>query len=211
LSIQALQAEIDRKAEQEATSIRETAQAEAQKILAEARAKAANLRDEQMKALQRELDAREKAELAVARMSQKGDLLRVKSKWTTRVTEETEKRITKMTESGAREYQELLANLIIDAVTKLSGSKFIVETNSRDKDAVNKLVGMITERATKIKNEKITIQLRTLQTSTLGGAVVSTEDGVQCFNNTLEARLSAASKRLEGTIGQILFPNGGNE
>ena len=212
MSLQALQSEIERKAQQEAASILETARVEAEKILAEANAKAANLRDERTKAIRREIDAKEKAELAIARMDRKGDLLRVKSGWTNRVFEEVEKRVTKMAENGGREYDELLANLILEGVTKMNGSKFIVETNPRDKEAISHLLGTITERASKVKNDKITLHLETLPTRTLGGAVVSTEDRLQYFNNTLEARLAAASQKLEGTIRQILFePGDANE
>ena len=212
MSLQALQSEIERKAQQEAASILETARVEAEKILAEANAKAANLRDERTKAIRREIDAKEKAELAIARMDRKGDLLRVKSGWTNRVFEEVEKRVTKMAENGGREYDELLANLILEGVTKMNGSKFIVETNPRDKEAISHLLGTITERASKAKNDKITLHLETLPTRTFGGAVVSTEDRLQYFNNTLEARLAAASQKLEGTIRQILFePGDANE
>jgi vacuolar-type H+-ATPase subunit E/Vma4 len=145
-------------------------------------------------------------------MDRKGDLLRVKSGWTNRVFEEVEKRITKMAENGGREYNELLANLTLEGISKMNGSKFIIETSLRDKEAISNLLGTITERASKLKNDKVTLHLETLQTKTLGGAVVSTEDQVQYFNNTLEARLAAASQKLEGTIRQILFgPGDANE
>jgi len=212
LSLQALQSEIERKAQEEASSILEAARAEAEKIVAEANAKAANLRDERTRALRGKIDAQEKAELAVARMDRKGDLLRVKSGWTKRVFEEVEKRVTKMAENGGREYNELLANLTLEGISKMNGSKFIIETSLRDKEAISNLLGTITERASKLKNDKVTLHLETLQTKTLGGAVVSTEDQVQYFNNTLEARLAAASQKLEGTIRQILFgPGDANE
>ena len=208
MSLQALQSEIERRAQEEASSILETARAEAEKIVAEADAKAANLRDERTKALRREIDAQEKSDLAIARMGRKGDLLRVKSGWTNRVFEEVEKRVTKMAENGGREYNELLANLTLEGISKMNGSKFIVETSLRDKEAISNLLGTIAERASKVKNDKVTLQLETLPTRTLGGVVVSTEDRVQYFNNTLEARLAAASRKLEGTVRQILFGTG---
>jgi len=212
LSLQALQSEIEKKAQEEISSILATARGEAEKIVAEANAKAANLRDERTKALRVEIDANERAELAIARMDRKGDLLRVKSRWMTRVFEETEKRITKMAENGGREYDELLANLILEGISEMNGNKFIVETSPRDKEAISKVLGTVTERASKLKNAKVTLHLETLQTRTLGGAVVSTEDKVQYFNNTLEARLAVASRKLEGTIRQILFgPGDANE
>jgi vacuolar-type H+-ATPase subunit E/Vma4 len=208
LSLQALQSEIERKAQEEASSILETARAEAEKIVAEAVAKAANLRDERTKALRREIDAQERSELAIARMDRKGDLLRVKSVWTNRVFEEVEKRVTRMAENGGREYDELLANLTLEGISKMNGSKFIVETSLRDKETISNLLGTIAEKASKAKNDKVTLQLETLPTRTLGGVVVSTEDRAQYFNNTLEARLAATSRKLEGTVRQILFGTG---
>jgi vacuolar-type H+-ATPase subunit E/Vma4 len=208
LSIQALSTEIEKKAEEEASRILATAHEEAQKVSAEANAKVASLREERTKALLRELDAQERAELAVARMARRGDVLRTKSEWTNRVIEETEKRITKMADSGGREYHELLANLTVDAITKMNGDKFIVEMTKRDKTAISNLLETITDRASKIRSSAVTLQLGNLQTKSIGGIVVSREDGVQYFNNTLEARLSAASRQLEATIRQILFPAG---
>ena len=208
MSLQALQSEIDRKAQEESSKILAAARAEGERIIAEANTKAANLRDERTKALLSEIDAQEKSQLAIARMDGKGDLLRVKSRWTNQVFGEVQKRIAKMAENGGREYNELLANLTLEGINQMNGNKFIVEMNSRDKEAISKLLGTITEKASKLKNDKVTIQLDTLQTKTVGGAVVSTEDRVQYFNNTLDARLDAASRKLEGTIRQILFGPG---
>ena len=122
--------------------------------------------------------------------------------------EEVEKRITKMAENGGREYDDLLANLTLEGISKMNGNKFIVETSPRDKEPISRFLATITERASKLKNDKITLQLDTLQTKTLGGVSISTEDKVQYFNNTLEARLAVASRKLEGTIRQILFGTG---
>jgi len=211
LSLQELQSEIERKAEEEASKILEAAKQEAERIVGEATAKAASLREERTKALKKELDAREKAELAISRMDRKGDLLRAKSGWAERVFEAAEKRIGKIAETGGPEYHELLSTLILEGITELNGSKFLVETTSRDKEAISKALGTITERASKIKKSKVVLQVWVLQTRTLGGVVVSTEDRVQYFNNTLEARLLAASRKLEGEIRTMLFGSVGNE
>jgi vacuolar-type H+-ATPase subunit E/Vma4 len=208
LSLEALQSEIERKAQEEASNIIETARAEAEKIVAEANAKAANLRDERTEALRREINTQEKAELAIARMDRKGDLLRVKSRWANRVLEEVEARITKMAENGGREYNELLANFTLEGINKMNGNRFIVEASPRDKEAVSKSLETLTERASKLKSDKVTLHVETLKTKTLGGVMVSTEDKVEYFNNTLEARLTTASRKLEGTIRQILFGTG---
>ena len=211
MSLQDLQSEIERKAEEEASKILEAAKQEAERIVGEANAKAASLREERTKALKRELDARERAELAITRMDRKGDLLRAKSGWAERVFEAAEKRIGKIAETGGPEYHELLSTLILEGITELNGSKFLVETNSRDKEAISEVLATIIERAGKIKKGKVVLQVGTLQTRTLGGVVVSTEDRVQYFNNTLEARLLAASRKLEGEIRTMLFGSVENE
>lgn len=208
MSLQELQNEIERKAEEESTRILAAAKQEAQNIIAEATSKAASLNATRANALDMKLVAREKAELAITRMDRRGDLLRVKYEWTKRVLEEAEKRITKMADDNAQEYHKLLSNLILEGITKLKGHKFTVETNSRDKEAVSKSLETIAERAGKIKNAKVVLQMETLQTRTLGGVVVSTEDKVEYFNNTLEARLSAASRNVEGRVRRTLFGAG---
>jgi V/A-type H+-transporting ATPase subunit E len=208
LSLQKLQAEIESKAEDEASKILEDANQEAQKVVAEANARAASLREERTKTIERELDARERADLAIARMKRKGELLRVKSEWSKRVFEEAQKRIAEMAENGGQIYNELLSNLILEGITAMNGTKFIVEANSRDKEALSHVLGTVAKRANKIKNDTVLLQIGTLETKTLGGVVVSTEDRVQYFNNTLDARLSVASQNLEGVIRKILFGAG---
>lgn len=208
MSLQELRTEIERKAQEEATGILENAKQEAQKIIAEADAKAANLRDERTRAVTEELDAQQRAELAIARMSQKGELLRLKSQWVKRVFEEVEKRTAEMAGNNGPEYHELLTNLILEGIMKIAGNNFIVEANSRDKKTIEQSLRTVTEKAGKIKNSKVVLQTGTLQAGTVGGVVISTEDGTQYFNNILEARLSAAARNLGGEVYRMLFGAG---
>lgn len=207
MSLQKLLTEIEQKAQEEATGILENAKQEAQKIIAEANTKATNLRDERTKALMAELDAQQRAELAITRMEQRGEILRLKSKYVNRAFGEAGKRIAEMAENNERQYRELLAHLILEGIRRLSGDKFIVEANSRDKKTIEQALRTIAEKAGKIKKSEIVLQTGILQAGTLGGVVVSTQDGSQCFNNTLEARLSAA-RNLGGEVYRILFGAG---
>lgn len=205
-----MRTEIERKAQEEVSKIIDSAKGEAERIAAEAAAKAEALRDERKKALMRELDAEERAELATSRMDRKGELLRLKSGWSNRVFEEAEKRISQIAENTGQEYRELLSKFILEGIAALKGNKFVVEANSRDVEAIRKELKTILERAAEIKNDKVALQTRTLSTAALGGVVVSTEDGVQYYNNVLEARLSAATRNLAGEVYKILFGGGGD-
>lgn len=211
MSLQQLQSEIEKKAEDEATRILHAANQEAQKIVAEAETKASSVRGERTAALKRELDAQEKAQLAIARMERKGELLQVKANWAKRIFDEAEKKLGEMAQERGREYHELLNNLVLEGIKKIDGTKFIVEVNSRDKEIVKPILNTITQKAGKIKNSEIVLRMESLQSRTIGGVVVSTEDRTQYFNNTLEARLSTVARAIEGTVYKILFGTGVNE
>lgn len=156
----------------------------------------------------RELDAQERAELAIARMNRKGELLRLKSDWANRVFEEAGKRIIQMAEKDGAEYHELLTNLILEGIAKTKGNRFIVEANARDRKTIKHALTTLAKRAAKIKNEKVVLEAKILKTNTSGGVVVSTEDGTQYFNNILEARLSVARQNLGGEVYKMLFGAG---
>jgi len=208
LSVAELKTQIERKAEEEASRIIEDAKQEAEKILSQASTRMNALRDEQTKTLVRALDTEERAELAVSRMDVKGELLQLKSSWADRVFEEAGKRMTELSHKSGPEYREFLGKLILEGISKVKGSKFTVAANSRDAEAIKKELKTILERGTKIKNEKIELEVKTSSAASLGGVIVSTEDMTQYFNNTLEARLSQARETLSGEIHKIMFKTG---
>ena len=170
MSLQQLQSEIEKKAEDEATRILHAANQEAQKIVAEAETKASSVRGERTAALKRELDAQEKAQLAIARMERKGELLQVKANWAKRIFDEAEKKLGEMAQERGREYHELLNNLVLEGIKKIDGTKFIVEVNSRDKEIVKPILNTITQKAGKIKNSEIVLRMESLQSRTIGCA-----------------------------------------
>jgi vacuolar-type H+-ATPase subunit E/Vma4 len=208
LSLQELRTEIERKAQEEATGILEKAKKEAQRIITESNVKAAKLREERTEALTVELDAQQRTELAIARMDQKGELLQLQSQWVNRVFEEVGKRIAKMAENNGQDYHEVLTKLILEGILKLNGNKFIVEANSRDRKTIEQSLRTIEEKAGKIKKSKVVLQTGTQQVGSVGGVIISAEDGAQYFNNTLEARLSAATRNLGGEVYKMLFGAG---
>lgn len=209
MSVLELRTEIEKKATEEASRILENAKEEAERIIAEANAKTDTLRDEKTKTLMRALDTEERAELAVARMDRKGEILQLKSEWANRVFEEAGKRMAEMSEKSSPEYREVLSKLILEGIVKMRGNRFVVEANSRDVEAIRKEVKIVSERAAKMKNERIDLQVKTQPTISLGGVVVSTEDKTQYYNNTLEACLSYAQQNLTGEVYKIIFKIGG--
>jgi vacuolar-type H+-ATPase subunit E/Vma4 len=205
LSTPELRSEIERKAQEEISKIIENAKREAEAITAEATAKSEAQGAERKKALTRELEAQEKTELATLRMDRKGELLRLKSELCDRVFEEAQKRISKIAASGSKEYIELLSKLTVEGIAALSGKSFVVQANSRDVDAIQKELKTIKPKAAKIKNTEVALRIDTLPGKTLGGVVVSVEDGTQSYNNLLEARFTIAKRNLAWNVYETLF------
>ncbi len=208
MSVLEIRTEIERKAEEETSRIIANAKQEAEKITAESNAKLEALRNEKTKTLTRALDTEQKAELAVSRMEQKGQLLRQKSEWANRVFEEARKRLVDISEKGGAEYREFLSKLILEGITRIEGNRFIVEANSRDAETIKKGLSTILERAAKIKNEKIDLQVKSSPTILLGGVIVSNAAMTQYYNNTLDARVSQAEQKLSGDVYKIIFKTG---
>lgn len=205
MSILQLKTEIDRKAQEEISKIIESAKIESDRICAEAAASAEALRIEKTKALERELDAQEKTELATSRMDRKAELLRLKSGLCDSVFEEAKKRIAQVAKDSGQEYRELLSKLTLEGIAALNGKRFVVQANSADVETIRKELKTIQEKAAKIKGDDVVIRTETLPNATLGGVVVSVEDGTRSYNNLLEARFSAATRNLTGEVYKILF------
>ena len=208
MSVLELKSEIQRRAEEEAARILEDARKEAEKLVAEARSKVESLREEKTRNLTRSLETEERAELAISRMDRKGEILQAKSQWSDKVFEEAGKRLAEMAEKGGADYRELLSKLMLEGIMKIKDKKFVAEVNSKDVDAIKKESKVILDRAAKMKNERIELEIKTLSTTPMGGVVISTEDKTRYYNNTLEARLSNARQNLTGEIHKIMFKAG---
>lgn len=208
MSLSGIRSEIDKKTEEEISKILENAKHEAEGLITQANAKAETIRKERSSALTKELDEEERSQLAILRMNLRGELLRLKQKWNSRILEQAEERIEQLVEKGGPEYRELLHKLVLEGIANLKGNKFIVEANSRDQEIIAKDLRIISEKATKIKMEQVQLQTRLMPKTGLSGVVVYSDDGTQQYDNTLDARLFAASQNLAGQINKILFGTG---
>jgi len=208
LSIPELRAEIERKTQEEISGIIEKAKREAEAITAEATRKSEAHRTEKERALARELDAQERTELATVRMDRKGELLRLRSGLCDRVFEEAEKRISQIADHGAQEYRELLCKLTLQGIAALSGNRFVVQANARDVGTIENELKSIREKAARIKNQEVALRVESLPNKTLGGVVVSVEDGTRSYNNLLDARFSVAKRDAAWGVYKTLFGEG---
>ena len=208
MSLSAIKSEIDQKTEHEISKIVENAKHEAESLIAQANERAEAIRRERSKALEKEFDEEERSQLAILRMSLRGDMLRLKQKSSSLVVERAEERIKQLAEKDGPEYREVLRKLVLEGAARLKGNRFIVEANPRDQKMITEDLRIISEKATKTKKEQVHLQTRHTPKIGLGGVVVYAEDGTQQYDNTLDARLMAASHDLAGQINKVLFGTG---
>jgi vacuolar-type H+-ATPase subunit E/Vma4 len=208
LSLSRIRSEIDKKTEEEISRILENAKHESEGLIAQANARADTIRKERSSTLAKELEEEERSQLAILRMNLRGELLRLKQKWNSRVFEQAEERIEQLARKDGPEYRDLLRKLVLESITNLKGNKFIIEANSRDQEIIAGDLRIISERAMRTKKEQVQLQTRLMPKKGLSGVVVYTEDGSQQYDNTLDARLFAASQNLAGHISKILFGTG---
>jgi vacuolar-type H+-ATPase subunit E/Vma4 len=208
LSLSRIRSEIDKKTEEEISKILEDAKDETEGLIAQANARAEAIRKERTSALAKELDEEERSQLAILRMNLRGELLTLKQKLRSRVSEQAEAGIEQLVQKDGPEYRELLRKLMLEGIANLKGNKFIVETNSRDQEIIAEDLRIISEKATTIKKERVQLQTRLMPKTGLGGVVIHTDDETQQYDNSLDARLFAASQNLAGQISKILFGTG---
>ena len=205
MSIVQLKSEINTKAQEEISKVIENAKDEAEKIHAEASARAEAIKSEKRRALERDLDAQERSELATSRMDRKAEVLRLKSGPCDGVFEEAKKRVAQTAKNRGPEYSELLSKLTLEGIAALDGKRYVVQANPADAETIRKDLRSIQEKVATTKNTDVALRLENLSGANMGGVIVSLEDGTRSFNNLLEARFAGGRRELTGEVYKILF------
>ncbi len=203
MSLTELRAEIDKKAEEEIRRVLEDARLQAKEIIAEADAKADGIRKERFQAMIEDMEEEAKSRLAMIRMDMKGEVLKRKQEWASKVLERARERVAEMVQNDGPDYAKLLVKLTLEGIAGLKGDKFVIQASPKDLEIIRRNLEPISERAAKIRHSEVQLETSSLSETVLGGIVVSTEDGAQSFNNTLDARL--AVPQLTSTIYRSLF------
>jgi len=204
LSIAEIKSHIEKETELEVQDILQKAEIEAKTIIEDATKKAATIREEQRQRRILENLARERSELAILRISQKAKTSQTKAEWLDRAFQEAQKRINELArETNSPANKELLTGLVVEGVTKMKGSKFVIQSNQATSDLLKKTLREISRAISETKGD-VELQILSDQ-NTPQGVIIQSADRLEYYNNTLESRLSAAKQRLRGEIYDLLF------
>ncbi len=204
MSIAEIKSHIEKETELEVQDILQKAEIEAKTIIEDATKKAATIREEQRQRRILENLARERSELAILRISQKAKTSQTKAEWLDRAFQEAQKRINELArETNSPANKELLTGLVVEGVTKMKGSKFVIQSNQATSDLLKKTLREISRAISETKGD-VELQILSDQ-NTPQGVIIQSADRLEYYNNTLESRLSAAKQRLRGEIYDLLF------
>ena len=208
MSIMEIKSHIEKETELEVQEIIQKAEDEARTIIEETRKRAATIRGEQEQKRTQENLSKERSELSILRISQKAKTSQVKAKLLDRTFEEAQKRINELTrDPSSPTCKELLTELVVEGVSKMKGSKFVIQSNQATGDLLKKNLKEISKRTSEIKGEEVELKILP-NPATPPGVIIQSTDEVEYFNNTLGSRLTGARERLRGEIYDLLFKEG---
>jgi vacuolar-type H+-ATPase subunit E/Vma4 len=208
LSTSDLKSYIEKGTSSEIEEIFRKADSEAKNIVEDSKQKATALLKEQEQKIVQENLAKKRSELAILRMNQKSELVRVKSNWFDRAFQDAEKKLKELIEEPASSgYKKFLTNIVVEGVSKMKGSKFIIQSDRKTNDLLKKNNITISKEISKTKGKNIELQFEQNPNISLG-VIIHSEDKRQYFNNTLDARLAGVRERLGGQVYTLLFKGG---
>lgn len=198
---------VDEELEILARAVRAEAQSEAQRILAEARAKAKAIEQEAQQQAQAECEdilahARQEAErlhkqaLAAVQLQVRRLLLQRREELLQRVLEAVQEELPTVT--ARANYEQLLRQWLEEAIAYLGGTGFCIRADPKTQEVLsNNLLAEL--------GQKLGVQLQlgeTLPHET--GVIVESSDGRRQYDNTLEARLSRGWGSLRAAVYRLL-------
>ncbi|HXQ92982.1 MAG TPA: V-type ATP synthase subunit E family protein [Nitrososphaerales archaeon] len=99
--------------------------------------------------------------------------------------------------SGA-DYVRIVKSLVLEGIEEVGGNDFVISANTHDQQVLQQVIDAVSAE----KGVKISRSASRLSNS-VGGVVVSSEDGFVTFDNSYEARLERLKPELRKKIAQL--------
>ncbi|WP_455369601.1 V-type ATP synthase subunit E [[Eubacterium] cellulosolvens] len=196
---------IEKETKLEIEKIKKKAENEANQIVEESNKKAQAIIEEKKNKTTQEQLARERSELAILRMKQNTELVKIKSEWLDRAFDEAQKRLYELLkDTSSPTYKKFLNDIIVEGIVSMKGSKFTIQSNQKTTDWIKKNNSTITKSASKAKGENIELKFEQNPDISMG-VIIQSNDKRQYYNNTLEARLNGTRESYGGDIYTLLF------
>lgn len=205
MSITSFVTHIEKETKSEIQEIQRKSENEANQIIEESKKKARAIIEEQKHKIAQEKLTSERSELAILRMKQNTELVKTKSEWLDRAFDEAQKKLFELLkDTNSPTYKKFLNDIVVEGIVNMKGSKFIIQSNQKTTDILERNSTTIAKSASKAKGENIDLKFE--QNSDIRiGVIIQSDDKRQYYNNTLEARLNATRESFGGEVYTLLF------
>jgi len=182
-------------AEEKATNIIKSAEAEVERIKVESERQIISLVGSELRAVNDRIIG--SAELEGRKM-----LMLTRQGLLSEVFEEAERRLVDLAESMGPDYTEILGKMILESASAIGGEEFIVTANERDLAYLKKNLKTINRDLKKALGGAIKLEDQPVDIT--GGVVVRNDEATKTYYNTLRGKLSNVRSRIEAEVAQIL-------
>lgn len=182
-------------AEEKATNIIKSAEAEVERIKVESERQIISLVGSELRAVNDRI-------VGSAELEGRKILMLTRQGLLSEVFEEAERRLVDLAESMGPDYTEILGKMILESASAIGGEEFIVTANERDLAYLKKNLKTINRDLKKALGGAIKLEDQPVDIT--GGVVVRNDDATKTYYNTLSGKLDNVRSRIEAEVAEIL-------
>jgi len=200
--IEALVEEIRRRAEAEASKIIEDAKKRAEEIVREAEREVERLVEHE--ARPRAMVLRRRI-LGSAELRGRAEVLKAKEEVIEKISDRARAKLEAIAsgKDSSVDYKEVLYGLLKEAVERLGEPRAIVCANERDRKYLEDSLSDLESRLREDLGRDVELILGDRVLDCIGGVVVESPDRSKVYYNTLDGRLEEVLKRSRGWLGRV--------
>jgi len=169
------------------------AKREAQQIIKESEAEAANLKLFHIQKMDLKLKGDSARIQIQTDLNRKKAITKAKEEFTSKIYSEIEKHLSEI-RKDQEAYKKIFKSLLVESLDAVKGNKIIVEVNPKDKDLAN----------SSLKELNLNYAVNT-DKNYLGGLTLNVDDNRISVSNTIESRLIKSKEFLKTQLNEVLF------
>lgn len=203
MGIEELRKEIMEETEKRVREIIDDAHRRAEEILKEAERKAAEIVRRRREELIKKLKEKERAELALARIECKKIMNLQAMALVEKVYEEVKRKLIELRKSDG--YKDVLATLLVEALSALNLREAVVYLNEQDKGLFRDNLSYFEELVSKKIGGNVKLIISNNSIDIIGGVIVSDVSGRTFYNNSFDAKLKESRETLLYELTSMLY------
>jgi V/A-type H+-transporting ATPase subunit E len=203
-AVDSIKEEILRRAITESKDIISNAEKDAKEIIDAAKDRAKRIRQE---IIDPEVDSIRRNIIGSAMLEGRRSLIRAKNEALLKIFDNAKDKLSNISNRRDKnfKYDEIIFNLIKEAVLGIDEKKILVSANKKDLSYINSNLSSIKRKLKKEFGYEVDLKVMKEPYDFIGGVIAYNANKTKIFRNTLEGRLENLQGILRGKVGKNLF------